>query len=129
MQIIDKVQDYITENCSLYSMLYFELLSSASESLAIRQDPSSATEVEYIDRSRSGSFNFTVYAKSLSMIKAVDQLHAIEKILDLPDGIKLDDSFEFEKVEIVSPAFWIEKTTANEYIYCSTFKLSYNAWR
>ena len=129
MQIVDKVQDYITENTTLYAMLSFELLPSANEALAIRQDPSSATEVEYIDRSRSGSFNFTVYAKSLSMVKAVNQLHAIEDILDLPNGIKFDADLEFSKVEIVSPAYWIEKTVANEYIYCSTFKLSYNAWR
>lgn len=129
MQIIDKVQDYITENCTLYAMLSFEMLSSNHESLAIRQDPSSATEIEYLDRSRSGSFNFTVYAKSLSMVTAVNQLHAIESILDLPNGIKFDSDLEFEKVEIVSPAFLIEKNTANEYIYCSTFKLNYNSWR
>ena len=121
--IMTSVQAYIS-GLGLYSSLYIDQFTGNSEEMVIRHDPSSAKVNAYMDRSREGEFNFSLYAKSQNAEVATNQLSELITALDLAGGLKLSSLVRI-KLEPVGSVRFVSKTEKLEYIYSADFRVEY----
>lgn len=90
----------------------------------LRTDPGNPKETVYMDLSSEGSFNFSVYTKSLNQASANRYADEILSVLDLPSKIALTDNCFVKIVPITYPAF-VQKTDKLEYIFTASLGLEY----
>ena len=125
MRIIDKLTDYIESHAEVTITDVDSFYQEDSERVMLRQDPNTAVETRYYDKSRVGAFAYDIFSKSMNAETAVANLFKIEDILDLPSGLALDSGFEVVKNEILQSAHFVSKTDKHEKIYVSSFMLDY----
>ena len=125
MRIIDTLTTFIERHSATSITDVDTFYTESSERFMIRQDPSSAVETRYFDGSRTGSFAYSIYAKSMNAQTAVAMLFEVEKLLDIPIGLHLETGIQAIKNEIVQSAHFITKTDKDEKIYTSSFLLDY----
>lgn len=125
MRIITELMEYINSKTDLSITDVDIFQNEDSNRIMLRQTSSDANTERYMSTSRVGNFAFDIYCKNTSSQTAVSNLTAIEKVLDLPFGLRLKDDFQLIKGEIVQSAHIVEKTEKNEYIYISSFSLEY----
>jgi uncharacterized radical SAM superfamily Fe-S cluster-containing enzyme len=125
MRIISELIKYIEKNTGLDVTDVDNFYTEASEKIMISQTPSGEEEHRYMDEHKTATFSFDVYAKNTNSVTAVATLHAIEKLLDLPNGLYLDGDMEFIKCVVKKTATLIDVTKKDEKIYSSGFDLDY----
>jgi len=125
MRIIDTLATFIDRHSTTAITDVDTFYTESSERFMIRQDPSSAVETRYFDGSRTGSFAYSIYAKSMDAQTAVAMLFEVEKLLDIPEGFDLEIGIQGIKNEIVQSAHFVTKTDKDEKIYTSSFMLDY----
>lgn len=121
--IMNNVVDYI-DGLTLYSPLIIDAFMSDLEEIMIRHEAGSAKTTTYMDGSREGQFNFSLFTKSTDAEKASSQLSSLITDLDLVSGLKLTELLTI-KIEPVSSVRFITKTENLEFIYSSDFVVNY----
>jgi len=124
MRIIDALTEFM-EDAGIVVTDVDTFYTEASERFMLRQDPSVAVETRYYDKSRTGQFAYSLYAKSMNPETAVAMLYSAEALLDLPNGLYLESGIQIIKNQIVQSAHFVTKTEKNEKIYTSNFMLDY----
>lgn len=125
MDIIGEVNTYLLTKITPYATIRQDVFMwDSTEEIICRRDPSNALETRYMDKARAGAKTISYYAKSLDMTKAVDQLDAIIKALDLPGDVRLTEVLSVKIEPVSSPAF-VSRTDKLEYIYTAAFRLNY----
>ena len=122
--IIENITEYINKNTTPYAEVAADDLEETAKSIAVRQLPSEAVESRYLDGSRSGNYDFAIYAKSDDRQEAYEQLVTLEGILDLPNNFELTDNVSIS-LELVTGANYVGRTEHGEYIYADQFRLEY----
>lgn len=125
MRIINKLTEYIESHASVTITDVDSFYQEDAERVMLRQDPSTANETRYFDKSRVGSFAYDIFSKSLNAETAVAELLKIESVLDLPNGFSLEAGIEVVKNELLQSAHFVTKTDKHEKIYVSSFLLDY----
>jgi len=123
MRIVDALTNFINTTHTITDVDTF--YTESSERFMIRQDPSIAVETRYFDGSRTGSFAYSIYAKSMNAQTAVARLFEVENLLDIPEGFDLEIGIQGIKNEIVQSSHFVTKTDKDEKIYTSSFMLDY----
>jgi hypothetical protein len=125
MDIIADVTAYLLTKLTPYSTIFQDVFPGVgTEEIICRRDPANAVDNRYMDGSRAGSFNFSYYAKSTDMQKALAQLGDIITALDLPGETNITEVTRV-KIEPVSTPSFVSKTEKLEYIYTAAFRLEY----
>ena len=125
MRIINELMEYINNTTDLTITDVDIFQDELSEKLMLKATSSDANSSRYYSNSRIGQFSFDIYCKNSNSQLAVSRLNELEKVLDLPFGLRLKDDFQLIKGEIVQSAHILEKTEKNEFIYISSFNLEY----
>lgn len=125
LDIISEVNKYLLTKITVYAPIIQNVfLNIGSEELICRQDPSRAVETRYFDGRRSGSLNFSYYAKSKDQKKARQQLDAIVNALDFSGLTTISDGL-LVKIEVVALPAYVSKTESGEHIFTASMKLEY----
>ena len=120
--LISDVKTFIAEFES-YATVKIDMLSGDSESICVRQDPSTLVTQRMMDGSRTGELIFAIYCKSLNPQTAIEQLEFYISMLDL-NWMTLTSKTQIKLEPATSPQL-VSKSEQNEYIYVSDFKLEY----
>ena len=121
--IVKDVKNFIKNSVTSYAQIIVDVLQSGN-AIAIRQLPSDNNINRYMDGTRSGEFDFAMYAKHIDPEVAIEQLEVYEELLDLPDDFCLTDECSVG----IEPNSDIAFVNTNEDLtttYVNTFKLKY----
>lgn len=124
--IVDLIKTYIDDNFVLFAepLMIDAFYDDISEAVLIRQEPSTAVDTRYLDKSRAGTFEFSLYARSESSKTANEQIRDLVEGLDLPGFEELTDETSI-KIQPVTGAVFVAKTDNNHYVYTAQFALEY----
>ena len=125
MNIIDDVKTFIESKVDLYTSLSIDYFQGKDEEIIIRHNPTTLSEITYLDGSRNGNFKFSILTKSLNGSTAVAQLNTLIQELYLIAGIDINPLL-WVKIEPITGIIPISKTETRQYIYSASFKLEYN---
>lgn len=123
MDFLDRLTDYIESNIALSTSIKWGVLSAESNSIAIRQAPSSNVD-RYADKGKTFAYSFQILVKNTSILTAMNEIQAIADLLDelVNDAIVSQNaSFKFIRCEVTTLPNWVEKTDHNEHIYTALF--------
>jgi len=123
VSIIADSKDYISDNFTNYAPLQTDVLSDDSESICIRIDPGRPVEKRYLNGTRVGVTDFSLYCKSASKATAINQLWDYINGLDLIK-FPLTDNLSITTEPQTEPHF-ISKSENNEVIYAASFRTWY----
>ena len=129
LNIIDNVIAFVLTKTTPYETIRhsaFTLLTA--DEIMIRVDPSTANETRDLLGNRTGTLNFSFYAKSKDQAKAETQLHTIRGILDLAEMTEISDG-TFIKIEIVTEPMFVQKTDSGEFVFTNGYALEYEKGR
>ena len=127
MDIINEINAYMQGKLpDLYAdTIYVDYLPiEPSDGIMSLQDPG-GTEQRYMDKTRSGVFNFSYIARSTDRVKANSALVDIETVLDLPEFTEITGILEV-KIEVTTTAHFVSKTEKDEFLYTNSFQLEYH---
>lgn len=125
MRIIDELAKYISTFGKMAVTDVDSFIDVDDDRILISQTPSSAKDTRYFDGSRKGTFNFDIQVKNESAKEAVQKLFELEALLDLPEGLALENDITFISCEVTKTATKIAETDKGYKIYASGFSLKY----
>lgn len=121
--IVEDILNFINSKTTSYAQIFVDVLEDG-EAIAIRQMPSNNKSQGYMDKSRTGEFDFEMITKSNDQQKAIDQLEVYEDLLDLPSFFILTDQCSIKIEPLVSIRF-IGTADDLRTTYASTFRVEY----
>jgi hypothetical protein len=124
--ILESVIDWVESKVTLYaSPIYIDFFpTETGEMVMFRHDPSQATETRYMDKTRTGSFIFSIYCRSAESDVARSALDTLIDLLDLPEFFPIDPGCNI-KCEALTTKVPVQKTDLNEYVYTASLGLEY----
>lgn len=123
MDFILRLKDYIENNVTLHAPIQPGVLSPDTQSVALRETPGNISE-RYWDRGKTYEYNFQILVKDPSYMRASNDCHAIQELLDgLPsDSIKSQDgSFYFESCQVYTTTNWVQQLEHGEHVFTAMF--------
>ena len=125
IKIYDEIMTYIKAHTDYEVTDIDHFYSNSDERLMVLKTPSEAVETRYMDGSKSGVWQFEVYARSASTVTAQNMLYDLEQLLDLPSGFISDSDIDFLKCKVVSTCALVDVSEENIRTYSSSFELEY----
>lgn len=123
VSILSDLKGYITNNFDNYETVLTDLLDDGNESICLRIEPGNPAEKRYLNGVRVGRTNFSLYCKSLSKSKAIDQLWDYINGLDLK-GIPLTDNLSITTEPLTEPHF-VSVNEDGAMVYTASFGMQY----
>ena len=121
--IVLDIINYIDSKTASFAPILVDVLDE-NESIAIRQLPSNNNVVTYMDGSRNGNFEFSMFAKSVDKVLAINQLNEYEEILNFPSWFQLTDECKVKVAPRGSVSF-SSNADNNTTLYVNDFTLEY----
>lgn len=122
--IADELVAYISAKVPLMAPLRIDFLEDEEKALCLRQLPSTYAETIYLDGTRAGRYDFSIFGKAKDSAEAQGQLEAIERFLSFNREFKTTAGTTV-KMEVITPANFIGKAPKGEYTYSDTIKIEY----
>lgn len=104
---------------SPFAPIKIGMLDTTTKGIALRMMPS-APGSRFMNRSRIKTVQFQIIAKSPDQMEVLGALESFEDLLELSNGELNVVGYDFILCETTNGTAYVEKTSANEYIY-STF--------
>ncbi len=117
--LINAVIAHLKAETTPFAPFKIGMLDTASKGIAIRMIPSSPGS-RFMNRSRIKAVQFQIIAKSPDQMEVLGALESFEDLLELSNGELSVAGYDFILCETTNGTAYVEKTSANEYIY-STF--------
>jgi len=117
--LINAVIAHIKAETTPFAPFKVGMLDTAPKGIAIRMIPSSPGS-RFMDRSRVKAVQFQIIGKSPDQMEVMAAMDAFEDLLELSNGELNVPGYDFILCEASNNTAYVEKTSANEYIY-STF--------
>lgn len=117
--LINAVIAHLKAETTPFAPFKIGMLDTTSKGIAIRMIPSSPGS-RFMNRSRIKAVQFQIIGKSPDQAEVLSAMDAFEEALELSNGELNVPGYDFIMCETTNGTAYVEKTSANEYIY-STF--------